>query len=298
MTGSSPRVRGTEIGSDGKALHFPVHPRACGERVEGMVRAWRHYGSSPRVRGTACYVLKALTYHRFIPARAGNGCPRLLPGAPRSVHPRACGERTPPLTSALTVVGSSPRVRGTARGSMLASSPCRFIPARAGNGRQARNCRRLRTVHPRACGERPSLLVDMGALDGSSPRVRGTARIYHAVRRLQRFIPARAGNGLVTIVVPSSPSVHPRACGERERQENKFKVDDGSSPRVRGTAKLLVPLGTGIRFIPARAGNGQLANFLCPCRTVHPRACGERRSGCLPRGMNSGSSPCVRGTDG
>jgi len=96
ITGSSPRVRGTRSTSNGYARHrrfIParagnacliaasnsgqqVHPRACGERVEGRNVTLPLTGSSPRVRGTHCSVLAVDHHQRFIPARAGNAsCP-------------------------------------------------------------------------------------------------------------------------------------------------------------------------------------------------------------------------------
>ena len=70
----------------------------------------------------------------------------------------------------------------------------------------------------------------------------------------------------------------------------------GSSPRVRGTLPLPLASRSGIRFIPARAGNARSDPRRHPSLSVHPRACGERlREGDLdcPR---LGSSPRVRGT--
>ena len=49
--------------------------------------------------------------------------------------------------------GSSPRERGTRITDRVDISVSRFIPARAGNTANAAECRRLRTVHPRASGE-------------------------------------------------------------------------------------------------------------------------------------------------
>ena len=102
--------------------------------------------------------------------------------------------------------------------------------------------------------------------------------------------------------------VHPRACGERPNRQRHgtpsprvrtvpFISSSGSSPRVRGTVLRLGPLyfhprggdrAVPGRFIPARAGNGQLVDEHAAA-TVHPRACGER-----PGGVRLGSSPRVQ----
>ena len=60
--GSSPRVRGTGWRKAGPHALAAVHPRACGERETGAE--------------------EVAVYHRFIPARAGNGLDVM------------CGERT------------------------------------------------------------------------------------------------------------------------------------------------------------------------------------------------------------
>ncbi len=70
----------------------------------------------------------------------------------------------------------------------------RFIPAGAGNTLSSAIRNRLRTVHPRGCGEPFLWCILTTALTGSSPRVRGTLYIdeYFWIQRW--FIPAGAGN--------------------------------------------------------------------------------------------------------
>ena len=152
----------------------------------------------------------------------------------------------------------------------------RFIPARAGNGEVIKEIWNEALVHPRACGERPMMASTVFRLIGSSPRVRGTDATMSAAGR--------------------STPVHPRACGERALSSAGLTLFHGSSPRVRGTGKPQGGLVEGVRFIPARAGNGPLARGRPYSTAVHPRACGERGTrstlGCPPRG----SSPRVRGT--
>ena len=135
-TGSSPRVRGTDVAvvriddtfrfipaCAGNSPHkrvtdaiVAVHPRVCGEQIAWyFLRSFR-CGSSPRVRGTGSAVTIPVERCRFIPACAGNRRLSRLRNLARSVHPRVCGEQVniDPLT--VRVVGSSPRVRGTGSG--------------------------------------------------------------------------------------------------------------------------------------------------------------------------------------
>ena len=273
--GSSPRVRGTP-GPVPQPVHRrrfipacagnsreqalvrgggPVHPRVCGE-----LGCWHwpdsaHAGSSPRVRGTPGRPAPAPRSGRFIPACAGNSARRSTTPSSRSVHPRVCGELTRTWSAACSGVGSSPRVRGTLGGPERTWPPRRFIPACAGNSPCTRPPRRRRAVHPRVCGELAPREPALSAVDGSSPRVRGTRFPTGGTDDRTRFIPACAGN--------SPEWLRWRPPG------------DGSSPRVRGT-----PPGAGGaprqgRFIPACAGNSISPEPRGPRASVHPRVCGE-----------------------
>ena len=76
------------------------------------------------------------------------------------------------------------------------------------------------------------------------------------------------------------------------------RLEDGSSPRVRGTDtpqrhRLYAP-----RFIPASAGNSMGSAVLRLRNAVHPRECGEQEPTTSHGPGVHGSSPRVRGTDG
>ena len=99
------------------------------------------------------------------------------------------------------ILGSSPRVRGTAGALDEEAAVVRFIPACAGN-RALSDLVEYQTVltgsSPRVRGTAASTMLDQLAVyvAGSSPRVRGTggwerSRFHVAV---PRFIPACAGN--------------------------------------------------------------------------------------------------------
>ena len=72
----------------------------------------------------------------------------------------------------------------------------------------------LASVHPRACGELYQLEGWGYETDGSSPRVRGTHSPQVIFSVISRFIPARAGNSVLSQTDGSLSTVHPRACGE------------------------------------------------------------------------------------
>ena len=172
--------------------------------------------------------------------------------------------------------GSSPRVRGTRGPQSHRGRHRRFIPACAGNTSNASSGVSNRSVHPRVCGEHEGLGQRAGAVDGSSPRVRGT-RVGPAERvERSRFIPACAGNTRVNLT--------------------NFSSNVGSSPRVRGTPIIASPPTARRRFIPACAGNTQRGRISRARRTVHPRVCGEHLRDPFIFNETNGSSPRVRGT--
>ncbi len=195
--------------------------------------------------------------------------------------------------------GSSPRTRGTRK--------------------RARRSRCFAAVHPRARGEHFRDCGTTCAAVGSSPRTRGTrawsscrqafavhprARGEHSKRRSSRCragsSPRTRGTQDITVYWASDDAVHPRARGEHDRRPISSPMNDGSSPRPRGTHRCGHRLGTAMRFIPAHAGNtvampslnvaderfipAHAGNTSRPARSalarpVHPRARGEHGSG-------------------
>ncbi len=254
-----------------------VHPRVCGERLKCSAVLIAAIGSSPRVRGT------------------GHGS-RSQPGQ-WAVHPRVCGEREPASPPMPAPIGSSPRVRGTVPSDRLPGTGWRFIPACAGNGPTTTNAAPTWAVHPRVCGERRTFAKYLDAVNGSSPRVRGTDRGRIQRPAPARFIPACAGNGLFRQRRDPAAPVHPRVCGERSSVIVPRQPVAGSSPRVRGTVPVRWRRAGRSRFIPACAGNGAARSCPAARRAVHPRVCGERYEQERGITLRDGSSPRVRGTD-
>ena len=213
---------------------------------------------------------------RFIPACAGNSRADTSGAVDRAVHPRVCGEQILFAIFFLYLTGSSPRVRGTGTSHVRVLSIWRFIPACAGNSRNARTFEKLRPVHPRVCGEQIGVTPQPFGVPGSSPRVRGTAvRCIHE-HAIGRFIPACAGNRKRLVPEPVSKAVHPRVCGEQAVLKQLAFKAIGSSPRVRGTAHPQTAPGCRLRFIPACAGNSPTGPATCGFAAVHPRVCGEQ----------------------
>ena len=315
--GSSPRVRGTDscvrplpsglrfipaCAGNSQAAYpsrcwLSVHPRVCGEQWPFRPSHYPRNGSSPRVRGTAGKRRGVEDERRFIPACAGNSAFNIGRNRFYAVHPRVCGEQTSVGQIKQTEVGSSPRVRGTARSKNAFADDRRFIPACAGNSPSHPGYRRRRPVHPRVCGEQSESCESSLPSAGSSPRVRGTGKSAHKSPRHLRFIPACAGNRAGTMNNQSRNAVHPRVCGEQLRRSPRPVRLDGSSPRVRGTVRISELRVHLLRFIPACAGNRITTPKSTLLWAVHPRVCGEQCRSPAARLVHAGSSPRVRGTD-
>ena len=193
-------------------------------------------------------------------------------------------------------VGSSPRLRGTPHRLQGRAATRRFIPAPAGNTAAISRSKRVRPVHPRACGEHcpgpPASMLGFG----SSPRLRGTLGRILVFALGRRFIPAPAGNTPTRSMSASMAAVHPRACGEHELRRWGGAPYGGSSPRLRGTLRRRKRREVARRFIPAPAGNTAAGVVTISTAAVHPRACGEHPRSFRSTMASSGSSPRLRGT--
>ncbi len=156
-TGSSPRVRGTDLSDLMVTSQDRFIPACAGNSSAVVLRIPASSGSSPRVRGTACGPLSGIS--------------------PTPVHPRVCGEQrisskldarcirfipacagnsASARSSTPGASGSSPRVRGTVVAALRCGANRRFIPACAGNSRSRLALRGEPPVHPRVCGEQSS----------------------------------------------------------------------------------------------------------------------------------------------
>ncbi|RCW78561.1 hypothetical protein DFP89_13511 [Paracoccus lutimaris] len=133
-------------------------------------------------------------------------------------------------------------------------------------------------------------------LDRFIPAHAGNSSPHRPMLPHARFIPAHAGNRARLRSSGRRAAVHPRACGEQTGIRTLPSSAIGSSPRMRGTVSILsnvVPCG---RFIPAHAGNRSPMPPHRRAAAVHPRACGEQQVAEIIVGVIGGSSPRMRGT--
>ena len=122
------------------------------------------------------------------------------------------------------------------------------------------------------------------------------AGLVHA--RIDRFIPARAGNTPCDRASTRGRTVHPRSRGEHAADPDRGPLADGSSPLARGTLCQALRTRRQSRFIPARAGNTRAAETPDSASSVHPRSRGEHQQTKAAVRFVSGSSPLARGTQG
>ena len=73
-------------------------------------------------------------------------------------------------------------------------------------------------------------------------------------------------------------------------------VTSGSSPHMRGTLRVGIPVRYEARIIPAYAGNTPIRTRTSTVVRDHPRICGEHRGHCQGGFHGWGSSPHMRGT--
>ena len=206
-----------------------------------------------------------------------------------------CGEHRIAQAVIGTILGSSPRVRGTPWYFLTNVAFRRIIPACAGNTPVFSFSRRTPRDHPRVCGEHIHQWSCALCLTGSSPRVRGTRALSCARVPRPGIIPACAGNTGGWQLLVGRHGDHPRVCGEHPRSSSLTMPPAGSSPRVRGTLTAMMygvacagssPRVRGTRrvhsrphgadgIIPACAGNTSSPSRVIYQPGDHPRVCGE-----------------------
>ncbi len=131
---------------------------------------------------------------------------------------------------------------------------------------------------------------------GSSPRGRGTHTDILVYAFSGRIIPAWAGNTWRRWGLRWGAPDHPRVGGEHPMREPSRHSSYGSSPRGRGTLRVVAPPGGMGRIIPAWAGNTALVSA-CLCWVPdHPRVGGEHAESYIDARVVFGSSPRGRGT--
>ena len=171
-----------------------------------------------------------------------------------------------------------------------------IIPAHAGLTTLMNHRIPMVRDHPRACGAHKCLLSIQMNLWGSSPRMRGSHPELFKACSGGGIIPAHAGLTRQAGSSPCWPGDHPRACGAHSQIDANGQIQQGSSPRMRGSqfTNKRVEFLHGI--IPAHAGLTTRARSIVSARRDHPRACGAHQTYSEPKTCPKGSSPRMRGS--
>ena len=275
-----------------------VHPRSRGEHGVLFVGLAVDRGSSPLAREARFGGFDGAGEHRFIPARAGSTMSGKIALLTPSVHPRSRGEHSFVAWAFVAAAGSSPLARGALRLWGLKHADRRFIPARAGSTRSARDDPSPDPVHPRSRGEHADVGAQHHEFVGSSPLARGALFACGRMGEKSRFIPARAGSTHGAVCLFNASAVHPRSRGEHCPTNGTPANANGSSPLARGAHPDREDAQADPRFIPARAGSTPRPPIRSGASSVHPRSRGEHQSGMKLHVRSSGSSPLARGARG
>ena len=129
----------------------------------------------------------------IIPAGAGRRDEGVGFGFVEEDHPRGCGEKGMLTAMAMSLRGSSPRVRGEGWRSAAVFATPRIIPAGAGRSGVFHFGMGPFGDHPRGCGEKVVSSPIKRVARGSSPRVRGEGLYLRRGRLWRGIIPAGAG---------------------------------------------------------------------------------------------------------
>ena len=242
------------------------HPRMCGEHVRRQS------------------VRQLLT--GIIPACAGSTQTHRLHDQPRRDHPRMCGEHGTPFSSSLSLMGSSPHVRGARRDMDPVQPAAGIIPACAGSTTGSPGRAHSRRDHPRMCGEHISTVGCHDVKAGSSPHVRGARGLLLPRGIVLGIIPACAGSTSYLAAIFHLPRDHPRMCGEHRNIIACICVSLGSSPHVRGAQKHCRHRRGVPGIIPACAGSTSTPTTRNPTQWDHPRMCGEHSSAASPPSLD------------
>ena len=187
-------------------------------------------------------------------------------------------------------------MRGSLADSTKGNAQPGIIPAGAGLTALAETMSFVFRDHPRGCGAHTRTSARHSTQWGSSPRVRGSRSSPASCALTLGIIPA--GAGLTRRGEPCCGSLwdHPRGCGAHERTVIRNQVEEGSSPRVRGSLQRGSESSAVRGIIPAGAGLTTLPETPAGASRDHPRGCGAHPEGYYFQWIITGSSPRVRGS--
>ena len=251
-----------------------VYPRECGAAAGAFGITPSAAGLSPRVRGSPFSRRRVLRFLGSIPASAGQPFQVGNDACSTQVYPRECGAALYGGISQRTMMGLSPRVRGSLLPMLLYQDGLRSIPASAGQPHRRNADAYKFAVYPRECGAALYGGISQRTMMGLSPRVRGSLLPMLLYQDGLRSIPASAGQPKRCYQYRTYKQVYPRECGAAAAAMPSSRSTSGLSPRVRGSRLACVQRGVRGRSIPASAGQPLRDTATCAAHRVYPRECG------------------------
>ena len=232
-----------------------VHPHVCGDYIGNILPHCVSLGSSPRVWGLRPGAPGVRRRVRFIPTCVGTTSPQSTRTFSVSVHPHVCGDYVDLVGARDTVLGSSPRVWGLLRYTVISLGIPRFIPTCVGTTDDEGPDPAHLSVHPHVCGDYRASAPPARAFHGSSPRVWGL-RLSPVARGLPpRFIPTCVGTTTSCTGTAGAVPVHPHVCGDYVWAGGAVRAWGSVHPHVCGDYLNTQPqAGSPGRFIPTCVG--------------------------------------------
>ena len=106
--------------------------------------------------------------------------------------------------------------------------------------------------------------------------MRGKVYLSANCNKIVRIIPAHAGKSFRHELWKILIWDHPRSCGEKLPYKKRKKIEQGSSPLMRGKVNEGDFLEAEFGIIPAHAGKSGTAESRTSPAKDHPRSCGEK----------------------
>ena len=292
---TTPHVRG--LRSCGyHATHNNRYNPACAGTTSSESAIWSVDAiPPPRVRGLLPLRNLYANDARYHPACAGTTAASCPCHHFIAIQPRVCGDYTASAISSLSLVDTTPRVRGLLAPRLVKRVVDRYNPACAGTTSFSSARRFAQSIQPRVCGDYSVSPVIPPVFCDTTPRVRGLplARCYSL--RLCRYNPACAGTTPGEQRILEIPPIQPRVCGDYNPEICSLARRNDTTPRVRGLHSNAFPATLAKRYNPACAGTTAATTTTSSPRPIQPRVCGDYRSQRVFMSSAFDTTPRVRG---
>ena len=273
-----------------------VYPRVGGGALRVARPEVRDGGLSPRGRGSPKNVAPSSVWTGSIPAWAGEPRWAVRAWSPIRVYPRVGGGALERNGAGWTFGGLSPRGRGSRNGYGDDPGGLGSIPAWAGEPPHSRSPGPGSRVYPRVGGGAVNSHSFLASASGLSPRGRGSRERDRGGERQNGSIPAWAGEPSTCSTWTRRTRVYPRVGGGASMWMSNSSIQEGLSPRGRGSLALARLRERQIRSIPAWAGEPVKVSRQTQHRRVYPRVGGGAANERMLSTIGQGLSPRGRGS--